>query len=67
MLEEIAKEYGGRLKVLKLDAEEAPEAAGRYAITHVPTLILFRDGREVARRRGAASKEELVEELLTGV
>ncbi len=63
MLEELAAEFAGRLKVLKLDAEEAPQAAERYGITHVPTLILFKDGKEAWRRRGAAPRAALAAEL----
>ncbi len=60
IVEELAGDYAGRLKVVKVDAGEAVETAGRLGVTSVPTLILFKDGKEVERRTGAAPKRGLV-------
>lgn len=51
--ERAAAEMKGRVRFAKLDTEAAPDVAGRYAIRSIPTMILFRDGREVARVSGA--------------
>lgn len=45
ILEEIAAEYQGRIKVIKVDVDRNPEAARTYRIQGVPTLILFRNGQ----------------------
>ena len=62
-LEEIALEMAGKLTIVKLDVDEAPEAASTYGVTSIPTLVLFKGGREAWRRVGAAPKRSLVEEL----
>ena len=46
-LEQLAGEFTGKIKFAKLNVDEAPEVAGRYDITGVPTLILFRNGEAV--------------------
>lgn len=51
--EHAAAEMKGRVRFAKLDTEAAPEIAGRYGIRSIPTMILFRDGREAARVSGA--------------
>jgi thioredoxin 1 len=66
-LEEISKEMAGRLTVVKLDVDESPEAASTYGVTSIPTLVLFKDGREAWRRVGAAPKRTLDEELAKAV
>jgi thioredoxin 2 len=52
-LEKIAGERAGRVIVAKVDTEALPEVAGRYGIRSIPTMILFRDGREANRLSGA--------------
>jgi thioredoxin 1 len=47
VLEKLASEFDGRLAFAKLNVDDAPEVAGRYEITGVPTLILFRGGNPV--------------------
>jgi thioredoxin 2 len=49
-----------RLRLAKLDTEAAPEAAAPYGIRGIPTLILFRDGREIARQSGAMQAAGIV-------
>jgi thioredoxin 2 len=53
MLERIADESRTRLQVAKVNTDAEPEIAGRFGIRSIPTLILFRKGREVARQSGA--------------
>ena len=51
--EEAARRLEPRVRLAKLDTEAAPEIAGRFGIRGIPTMILFRGGREVARQTGA--------------
>jgi thioredoxin 1 len=49
LIERLAEQYQGRAKVLKLDVDKAPDVAQRYGVQSIPTVILFRDGKEQAR------------------
>ncbi|HZL73160.1 MAG TPA: thioredoxin [Planctomycetota bacterium] len=66
-IEEIAKEMTGRLTVVKVDVDESPEAASTYGVTSIPTLVLFKEGREAWRRVGAAPKRTIADELAKAV
>lgn len=59
VLEEIAKEYAGRLKVTKLNIDENPATPPRYGIRGIPTLMLFKNGQVEATKVGAVSKSQL--------
>ena len=63
VLEEIAQEYDGRLKIAKIDVDENPEAPARFGIQGIPTLILFKDGEPVERLVGAMPKDRLLSHL----
>ena len=63
MVEQIAGEFQGRLKVLQADVDQTQEAAGRLGIMGVPTLVLFKGGREVGRTVGAQPKAAIVKQL----
>lgn len=58
-IEEIAKEYAGRLKVCKLNTDENPDIASRYKIMGIPTLIFFKNGEKVDQIVGAIPKPQL--------
>lgn len=60
ILEEIAKEYAGRVKVAKLNIDENPGTPPKYGIRGIPTLMLFKDGAVAATKVGALSKSQLV-------
>jgi thioredoxin 1 len=62
-IEEISREMSDRLTVVKVDVEESPDAVATYGVTAMPTLILFKDGRETWRRVGAAPKRTIADEL----
>ncbi len=64
VVEEVAREYDGRLKVVKMDVDANPATPARLGIMGIPTLILFKDGKEVERVVGYRPKEALVEVLL---
>jgi thioredoxin 1 len=59
VLEEIAREYGGRLKVAKLNIDENPATPPKYGIRGIPTLMLFKNGGVEATKVGAVSKSQL--------
>lgn len=59
VLEEIAREYGGRLKVAKLNIDENPSTPPKYGIRGIPTLMLFKNGAVEATKVGAVSKSQL--------
>ena len=58
-IEKLAEEYEGRAVIGKLDVEESMDIAGRYGVMNGPTLILFKDGRAVARKVGLQSASDL--------
>jgi thioredoxin 1 len=60
VLDEIADEYAGRLKVGKLNIDDNPNTPPRYGIRGIPTLMLFKDGEVEATKVGAVSKAQLV-------
>lgn len=59
ILDEIADEYGDRLKVCKLDIDANQETPPKYGIRGIPTLMLFKDGDVAATKIGALSKSQL--------
>jgi len=59
VLEELAKEYEGKVKVVKLNIDENQGTATEYGVRSIPTLILFKDGKECERMIGVQSKENL--------
>lgn len=59
VIDALADEYAGRVKVVKLNVDESPEVASRYAIFSIPTLLLFRGGEVVDQRVGFRPREEL--------
>jgi thioredoxin 1 len=63
VIDEIAKDYAGKLKVVKIDVDEAGETAASMGVTAMPTFVVVRDGQEVWRRLGAAPKGTFVNEL----
>ena len=63
ILEEIATEQAGKVRVAKLNVDDNPDAARRYEVMSIPTLIVFRDGQPVKRLIGAKGKGQLLQEL----
>lgn len=61
IIEELAEEYVGRIKVGKLNVDENPDAPMRYGVRSIPTLMLFKDGEIQALKVGADSKAELAQ------
>jgi thioredoxin 1 len=63
ILEEIASENAGKVRIAKLNVDDNPDAARRYEVMSIPTLIVFRDGQPVTRMIGAKGKGQLLQEL----
>jgi thioredoxin 2 len=60
LVERVGREHAGHLKVVKLNIDDAPGIADRYAIRGIPLLVLFHDGAEVTRQVGAVPHPELI-------
>jgi thioredoxin 1 len=63
ILEEIANEQSAKLRVAKLDVDQNPITAGRFGVRSIPTMILFKNGRETQRLVGYMPKEKLLQLL----
>ncbi len=63
VLEEIATEHAGKIRIAKLNVDDNPDLARRFGVMSIPTMIVFRDGSEAARIIGAKGKGQLLEEL----
>lgn len=63
ILDEVAGEYAGRLKVAKLNIDENPNTPPKFGIRGIPTLMLFKNGEVAATKVGALSKAQLTEFL----
>lgn len=59
VLDEIAAEYAGRIRIAKLNIDQNPDTPPRYGIRGIPTLMLFKDGEVEATKVGAVSKTQL--------
>ena len=63
IVEEIAQEYAGRLKVGKVDVDNNPEVAMRFGIRSIPTLLVFKGGKVVDHVIGAMAKPKLIDHV----
>ena len=63
VLEEIANEQGDKIRIAKLNVDDAPDTARQFQVMSIPTLILFKDGEPQKRLVGALGKGQLLEEL----
>lgn len=63
VVEQVAQEHAGRLKVVMMDVDTNPNTPQRLGIMSIPALILFRDGTEVTRLIGFRPREALIETL----
>ena len=63
IIEKLAEENQGKLKVCKLNTDENQNISAQYGIQGIPTLIIFKEGKEVGRTVGVMSKEKLQEKL----
>jgi thioredoxin 1 len=63
ILEEIATEQAGKVRIAKLNVDDAPQTAQQFQVMSIPTLILFKDGEVQKRVVGARGKGQLLEEI----
>ena len=63
VIEELAKEYDGKVKICKLNTDESPNSASQYHISAIPTVLLFKGGKLVRELVGLQPKEELKRRL----
>ncbi len=63
VVEELAGEYAGKVKVCKLDVDQGMNTAGKYQISSVPTLIAFKDGQVAFTAVGLQSKDAIAAKL----
>ena len=69
IIEELAKEYEGKLKVGKVNVDENPNSASQFGIMSIPSILIFKNGQPVKTMIGAQSKENVkkgIEEVLGG-
>ncbi len=63
IVDELSKEYEGRLKVAKLNTDENPGIASQYQIMGIPTLLIFKDGKPIDKIVGAAPKKQFKDKI----
>jgi thioredoxin 1 len=63
VVEEIGRDKGEDLQVAKLNIDENPDVTRKYGVMSIPTLMLFKDGQEIARVVGARGKDALLKEI----
>jgi thioredoxin 1 len=63
ILDEVSREYQGRLRVAKINIDENPQTPPRFGIRGIPTLMLFKNGSVEAQKVGALSKKQLTDFL----
>lgn len=66
VLEEVAKEIEGKAVIAKIDIDQAQRTASMFQVTSIPTLILFKDGKEAGRLVGLRDKDTIKDFILTG-
>jgi thioredoxin 2 len=59
VLEQLAKEFAGRIKLVKVNADDAPRTSERFLVRGIPTLVVLNHGQEIARQVGAAPADVL--------
>jgi thioredoxin 1 len=59
VMDELAAEFAGQVRVAKLNVDENPEVATRLGIMSIPTLLLFKDGQPIGQMVGAAPKPQI--------
>ncbi len=61
ILKDTASQLGNKVKIIKVDVDKNPEAAAKFQVRGVPTMILFHQGRQLWRQSGVVSTKELVQ------
>lgn len=67
VIEELSEEYKDQMIFAKLDVDENPVQSQKYGIMSIPTVVVFKDGKEIARQSGFAGKDNFIELIKKGV
>lgn len=62
-LDEIEKEYAGKVKIVKLNVDEERQWAGKFGVMSIPTIMLFKNGQSAGQIVGAVPKEEIIRQF----
>jgi thioredoxin 1 len=65
ILEEVEKEFKGKIEIVKINVDEDPATASKYGVMSIPTYVVEKEGKEVGRRVGSMPKSELVKLVST--
>lgn len=63
VIDELAAEYEGKVKIVKVNVDESPEAPGKFGVMSIPNFVLFKDGNVVNQFVGVRSKDDMKSEL----
>ena len=63
IIDELATEYAGKVKVGKMNVDENPQTAGQYGVMSIPSIVFFKNGQPVKTMIGAQSKENYKQEI----
>lgn len=63
IVDELAEEYKGKVKVVKMNIDDCPETPGKFSVMSIPTFIIFKDGEVATQFVGVKSKEDMKSEL----
>ena len=63
IVDELATEYEGKVKILKLNVDENPETPGQFNVMSIPTFVIFKEGKPVGTFIGAKPKENVKQEI----
>lgn len=63
IIEELEKELGDKVEIVKINVDEKPEEAQKYGVMSIPTYIILKDNKEVGRKIGVTSKADLLKLL----
>lgn len=66
IIDQLSADYAGKVVVAKVDVDAQPDLAARYQVMSIPTVVLFKDGKEVGRKVGFAGKQMYVDLLTSG-
>lgn len=62
----LAEEYGGQVKIVKMNIDDSPQTPGKYEVRAIPTVLAFKDGQVVQQLQGARPKSAF-DEMITGL
>lgn len=63
VLDELASEYAGKVRIVRCDIEEAPQTAQKYGVLSVPTVLFLKNGKEIDRFVGAERKDKIATKI----